>query len=69
MHLKVVVKREGAKMLFETDPWRRSKRAASAGHHASLGGCCGAALLRAQIAAGSGESLGHLRVEMETTKA
>jgi hypothetical protein len=69
MHLEVIAQRERAEMLFEADPWRRSEGTAAGGHHASFGRSRGAAMLRAQIAAGSGESLGHLGVEMKTTEA
>ena len=68
MHLEVIVQRERTEMLFESNPWRGSEGAASAGYYAPLGGFRSASLLRAQVAAGSGESLGHFGIELEATQ-
>jgi hypothetical protein len=68
MHLEVIVQRKRTEMLFEANPWRGSEGASSAGYHAPLGGFGRASLLRAQVATGSGESLGHFGIEMETTQ-
>ena len=68
MHLEVIVQRKRTEMLFEADPRRGSEGASSAGYHAPLGGFCSASLLRAQVAAGSGESFGHFGIKIEATQ-